>query len=268
MRPATRYCCPYLEEDALKSLYDIDEEWEDQSAQVTATPIAIFNCPSTGESNPLTFPLLQGIVDNIVYGTADYAFCKGATDAWCVTFGTGGKIDAGKVPKELRGVFDVQWGASFRQMTDGSSKTIALGEASGDTKWRVCHLAGCQSPQKDGTGELATAWNAWIISEPNSTPFYAAGLLASSIYGCTMEPMNKFPVTDTFADVISYFNNDCRSSAVGGKSSTSNFRSDHPGGCNFLFAGGSVSFLNESIDMTAYRVLSTIRGDDVTSESP
>jgi prepilin-type N-terminal cleavage/methylation domain-containing protein/prepilin-type processing-associated H-X9-DG protein len=259
---------PYLEEESLRNLYDLKEAWEDQTAQVTATPIAIFDCPSTGEPNPLAYPLLLEVVDNGVFGTTDYAFCKGATDAWCVTFAKDSELGPGKVPPELRGVFDIQWGASFRQMTDGSSKTIAMGEASGDEKWRVCHLPGCKTPQMDGTGEPATAWNAWIIAEPNSTPFYAAGLLASSIYGCTMEPMNKFPVTDTFADVISYFNNDCRSSADGGKSSTSSFRSNHPGGCNFLFAGGSVSFLSESIDMTAYRVLSTIRGDDITSESP
>src|SRR5690606_8307430 len=100
---------------------------------------------------------------------------------------------------------------------------------------------------------------------PNSTPFFSAGLLAASIYGCTMEPMNKYPVTDTYSDLISYFNNNCASSANGGKSSTSNFRSDHSGGCNFLYAGGSVTFLSEGIDMTAYRVLSTIRGEDVAN---
>jgi prepilin-type N-terminal cleavage/methylation domain-containing protein/prepilin-type processing-associated H-X9-DG protein len=259
---------PYLEEESLRSLYNIDEEWEDQTAHVTATPVSIFNCPSSGEPNPLEYVLIQGIVDNWIYGTVDYAFCKGATDAWCIAFKRDGEHDPGKVPPELRGVFDVQWGASFRQITDGSSQTIALGEASGDLRWRVCHLRDCQTPQTDGSGELATAWNAWIIGEPNSTPFFAAGLLASSIYGCTMEPMNKNPVTDTYADVLSYFGNDCRSSIAGGKSSTSNFRSDHPGGCNFLRADGSVSFINEGIDMTAYWALSTIRGEDIPAEAP
>ena len=42
-----------------------------------------------------------------------------------------------------------------------------------------------------------------------------------------------------------------------------NFRSDHPGGGNFLFADGSVHFLHEDIDMLTYQQLSTIFGDEV-----
>src|SRR5690606_22119966 len=44
--------------------------------------------------------------------------------------------------------------------------------------------------------------------------------------------------------------------------STANFRSDHNGGANFLFADGSVHFLGEDIDMQTYQKLSTIGGDD------
>ncbi|MEX0613686.1 MAG: DUF1559 domain-containing protein [Pirellulales bacterium] len=51
---------------------------------------------------------------------------------------------------------------------------------------------------------------------------------------------------------------DCRCSERGGPHHASNFRSDHPGGGQFLFADGAVHFLTESIDMTTYRRLSTI----------
>ena len=46
----------------------------------------------------------------------------------------------------------------------------------------------------------------------------------------------------------------------------SNFRSDHPGGCNFLMADGSATFLPESIDMVVYQAKSTIAGEEVISE--
>ena len=82
----------------------------------------------------------------------------------------------------------------------------------------------------------------WIIGEPVSTQYYNAGLLATSAFACTVEPMNKSPVTDTFISIVPFFSNDCASSEDGGQSSTSNFRSDHPGGCNFLFVDGSVGF--------------------------
>jgi prepilin-type processing-associated H-X9-DG protein len=46
----------------------------------------------------------------------------------------------------------------------------------------------------------------------------------------------------------------------------SNFRSAHPGGCNFLMGDGSVAFINESIDMITYQARSTIAGEEVYSD--
>jgi prepilin-type N-terminal cleavage/methylation domain-containing protein/prepilin-type processing-associated H-X9-DG protein len=256
---------PYLEQASLRNLYDPDRQWEDQRADVSATRIDLFDCPSTGEDNPKLHPILKGVVDNDTYGTTDYAFCKGASDAFCLLPPTKG-LGPGGMPSHLRGMFDVQWGVSFKKIIDGSSNTFAMGEASGSPQWLVCHKRGCTAADlvPDGSGELPTAWNGWIISEPNSTAFFAGGLIVTSMYGCTMEPMNKYPVTDTYIELAGlFFPPSCPDSTAGGKHAVSNFRSDHPGGCNFSLADGSVRFVNDSIDLVTYRAYSTIQGEEI-----
>jgi prepilin-type processing-associated H-X9-DG protein len=80
--------------------------------------------------------------------------------------------------------------------------------------------------------------------------------IMSSIFGCTLEPINKRPVTNTMISLAGMA--DCNSSAHGGPHTTSNFRSDHPGGAQFLLLDGSIRFTDDSIDLTTYRRLSTI----------
>jgi len=191
---------PHLGDTSLANLYDARLPWEQQSATVAAAAIPIFDCPSTAEANPMECSLLEGVTPVTVFGTIDYALSMGATDGWCVRTIGAGDYAGGSIPAAVRGMFDMQFGASLRQITDGSSKTFAIGEASGDPRWRLCHLAGCREPEAAATGELATAWQGWITPEPNSTPFFEAGILASGIFGSTVEAMNKYPVTDTYID--------------------------------------------------------------------
>lgn len=43
------------------------------------------------------------------------------------------------------------------------------------------------------------------------------------------------------------------------------FASHHPGGAQFVFADGHVSFLSDSIDLTLYQSLSTYAGGEPVS---
>ncbi len=252
---------PYFEEAALHNIYNQNEQWEDQRPGVAATVIPIFKCPSSSAPNPIEDKLLGTVVDDSVFGVSEYAFSMGYTDAFCVKEG----IKPGRLPKSQQGMFNMAFGASIRQITDGTSKTIAAGDASGDPKWMICHKALCKATDvvPNSLGESPNASWGWIIGEPSSTAYFSVLGAKSSVYACTIEPMNKNPVTDTFLDLGQYAsdyvafktggNNYCKASYEGGKHSASNYRSDHAGGCNFLMADGSVTFLNESIDMAAYR---------------
>jgi prepilin-type N-terminal cleavage/methylation domain-containing protein/prepilin-type processing-associated H-X9-DG protein len=270
---------PYFKETALHDIYNPDRPWHSQPPGVASTVIAVFRCPSSGAENPFHEERLGTLVDDTLYGLGEYAFSMGYTDAFCVQRdGNGKHLKAGRVNQSQRGIFNIEWGASDQQITDGTSKTIAMGEASGDSRWHVCHRADCTvadlSP--DPLGRPTSAAFGWIIGEPNSTEYIGQLGPKSSQYACTIEKMNKYPITDTFLDDLQYIsdiaklasapNHYCKPSYDGGKHSVSNFRSDHPEGCNFLMADGSVDFLKENIDIPSYRARSTIAGGDVPSE--
>jgi prepilin-type N-terminal cleavage/methylation domain-containing protein/prepilin-type processing-associated H-X9-DG protein len=251
---------PYLEEAALHIVYDPNIQWKDQPAEVAAIPIPIFVCPSNSIGNPVTHPQLTLIGYQPTYGITSYLYSKGSTDAWCLRPLGRHRLDPGIVPAEERGMFDINFSVRPEQVLDGLSKTIAMGEGAGGAEWLICHGSGCTTPEFDREGNPSLAAIGWIIGEPNNDVLYGKGLVATSIYGCTMERLNKRPVTDTYASLLDMGN--CASSAHGGRHSTSNFRSDHPSGGNFMFADGSVQFINDSIDMRSYRHLSTIHAGD------
>jgi prepilin-type N-terminal cleavage/methylation domain-containing protein/prepilin-type processing-associated H-X9-DG protein len=280
---------PYFEETSLHGLYDQKEAWYDQRPEVGSTVIPVFKCPSTNSPNPYQHPHMVTLVDNPLFALTDYAYNKGASDSYCIDikgwgFNANNKLPPGPVVKSRQGMFSIQFGASIRQITDGVSKTFAMGEAVGGENWRVCHLAGCtKADEKDGYGELVFAWYPWIAGQPNSKQYFTGLGPVVSLFAGTVDPMNKNPVTDSYIDDSSYlspnYSTSCRESkalaspnappepyGLGGANSVSNFRSDHSGGCNFLMGDGSVTFINESIDMITYQGRSTIAGEEVYND--
>lgn len=277
---------PYFEDSALHSIYNPNKPWESQADGVAGVVIRVFKCPSSTAPNPFIDPLFSDWAKDGVLGITEYSYSMGYTDSFCVKKSGG----PGKVPKSQRGMFSPAFGASIRQITDGTSKSIAMGDAAGGPNWLVCRkqsappndvtkwTARCTvgNWQKSSSGEIPDASMGWIIGEPNND-FYISQLGSrSSIFACTIEPMNKSPVTETYLNLAFYGaeatamemlpNYECKASFAGGQHAVSNFRSDHPGGCNFLMADGSVAFITESIDIAAYRARSTIAADDIFSD--
>ena len=297
---------PYFEEESLKQLYDPTRSWQRQTqvtdvnmplwSTVPATVIPVFNCPSADGDNPkqdrqLSFVFLAAVSGSYKekdqpYGTTNYIVCKGVSDTWT--------RQPGKQYKELRGVFDVNWAVPIKKISDGTSHTIAMGEGADGSAWGITSLlsgsGGRTSPTMETNQGLPyKPWAAWICGQVAFVSVAGGGikLYESGSYACTLEPMNKNPVTQSFSansesngadanalsirpadglieqNQLSKFAMPAVGSPPTIRFATANFRSDHNGGANFLMADGSVHFLSEDIEMLTYQRLSTMRGDDI-----
>jgi prepilin-type N-terminal cleavage/methylation domain-containing protein/prepilin-type processing-associated H-X9-DG protein len=218
--------------------------------------VPLFVCP--GNNGDLTYQFVAPTVvgaEPLVLAVTNYAFCKGVTDAWCAT--------PRLVPKSERGLFDINWQVRSAKVTDGLSRTLAAGEVASGSSWRVA-LA---QPGDEASRHQASAYasfQGWALPGmgPNDWPL-------GSTLACTLEPINKNPVTNASHGDIMNFHKSLPSApgtvgttTDGGPHVAPNFRSDHAGGANFLMADGSIHFLAESIDVLLYQKLSTMAGDD------
>ena len=244
---ATTLLLPYFEEGSLIARYDMAKPYWLQPVEVLQTPVPIFTCPSNGYQ---TFGndvfLMLGLPAGIQLATSDYIYSRGATDAWCITF---------QYPKSIIGPFTIGIDYRLRDISDGQSHTMAMGEGAGGERWPVCQKVGCTVADPAGP-DGSYPWMVGNLPADVLLP----GFVATSTFGCTIEPMNKRPVTNTILSAAAV--TDCRSSEAGGPHNTSNFRSDHPGGAQFLFCDGAVHYLNEGIEMALYRGLSTQAGGE------
>jgi prepilin-type N-terminal cleavage/methylation domain-containing protein/prepilin-type processing-associated H-X9-DG protein len=116
-------------------------------------------------------------------------------------------------------------------VTDGTSNSILVGE--------VLPIQDAQNNFWTGPGAVAgttipLGWNsnAWPASDP----------ICNGNWQAATTPLG------------------CRYAA-----SAKGFKSNHPGGCNMLFADGSVHFLKSSIDLATYNALGSRNGGEVIS---
>ena len=243
---------PFIEQESLQNLYNFNVPFENQTSQVVSTTIAAYFCPSATGGNPVEEPALAldpGLTCGTTFGALTYLLNKGAHNGWC--------NNPSALPRTVRGVFDLGLNTSFRDVTDGLSNTLLVGEGAHGENWLLCSGQGCTTPSSGATGNETAFW-AWVLAQPPSTPSYP--LVRTGMFGSTLDRMNKNPVTATMIDESRLSN--C---TAGGADSATNFASNHPGGANFLFSDGSVQFLSETIEMVTYRGLSTLAGGEVVT---
>ncbi len=119
-------------------------------------------------------------------------------------------------PGQLSGVFGrLSWAAAFRDITDGTANTIAMGEIRGN----------CGDHTVNGAHHYNSLWIA--TTAPINFPT------------CPMQPLA--------GSGVCYSTNTWQTSQ--------GFKSRHPGGAQFVFADGSTRFLSETIEYETYQRL-------------
>jgi prepilin-type processing-associated H-X9-DG protein len=144
-------------------------------------------------------------------------------------------------PQNKKAVFGFRYGASLRDITDGASNTLAMGEYLTGLPQDEApdDLRGVHWIDRPGWSQLYTRFG------PNSS---SPDLYPSSNY-CFNRPELNLPCVPAPGDLA-----------------TAASRSRHPGGVNVLLVDGSVRFVQQDISLVTWRALGTIAGGEVTGD--
>jgi prepilin-type N-terminal cleavage/methylation domain-containing protein len=228
---------PFMEMSEVSNKYDFTVSGTfTVNKNVAARRIQPLLCPSRGIDT--TFSYYGTRVTKIHYG-GNY----GAGRAVSTTLSSS---------KGLLGVFDAakQWGASLKDITDGSSKTLLLGEIITDT------VTG-------NTGDSRGLWNvqgstAFTGGLAVTTPTAAdvqSGMRRLNGHAATAPNDTAIWCPDVVPSTDQLYYCTDASTGVG-------VRSTHRGGSNISFANGSTRFLDQSIDVMIWYQLHTIQGGE------
>jgi prepilin-type N-terminal cleavage/methylation domain-containing protein/prepilin-type processing-associated H-X9-DG protein len=247
----------FLEESNTAALINPNVPWYMQSPQAVTVVESGYLCPSdtVEEIHLYNFISAIGIPSGDRYASCSYAFSMGYHD------GIGYTRNYRHRPVTVAsGVFATNYWPRIAEITDGTSNTLAIGEAASGID--MCTGLGCTTKLQSPVGENKATFG-WLVGGQNASSLYANGFFYCGSYASTVEPLNKYPVTDSYFDEANF--DSFQPSWNGGTHWASNFRSQHPAGAQFVFCDGSVHFLPSSIDMTTYRALSTMQGGEVVT---
>lgn len=242
------YLLPYLEKANLENLIDYDVNFYGADAPTwgNAVParisVSIYTCPSDQKGVPGSEFGATSYVGNVGSGLID--------DGRLTTFGVSGPLPDG--------VFFEGSKTSFRDLSDGSSNTVAFSEmllGSGaaspsgnppyDAQRELLLL-----PGGPPTTEAACTPGGGGTWWPNRGVRWMQGSYGYALY-------NHFygPNSSTY-DCNNQFRTHGLTSA----------RSAHSGGVTVLLCDGSVDFISENIDLDNWRALATRSGGEILGE--
>jgi prepilin-type N-terminal cleavage/methylation domain-containing protein/prepilin-type processing-associated H-X9-DG protein len=195
---------------------------------VIETRISVFLCPSSGGSGPMS----TGFIEQPIFGLEQLAPGQYVASAGSVSLKeSDGQIAHGN------GLFFLNSQVAIRDLVDGSSSTLMIGERSrnvADATWV-------------GVPQLS-----FILCTKDNWPVKTCASAMFMVLGRT-DPISEI----LFGAVPTGSTPNSRGAGADG------FWSLHPGGCNFLLCDGSVRYFNETISADVFNSLATRAGGEV-----
>ena len=253
---------PFTEDQNLANLYDKTKDWNAQTSVVANTVIPMYICPASAGETIITDPILTYLnsqdASNYPFksgAVTNYLLCKGSGTGWAMS----PKLDS----NPTTGMFLLNMKTTLASVRDGTSQTLMVGEGSSSKKFTVANGATPTTVvQVSGANTPASA--LWIAPQPAADAFKAiAGASTGGNYAGTAVMLNTIPVIGNqypFAGASTPID----PTAAG--NFTSNFRTDHPGGGNFVYADGHVGTVTDGVALAIYQAMSTKAGSEVGTQ--
>ncbi len=244
---AFAHLTPYLEQTAARDQLDLDLPLYAANGTVfpqnqfgVALQLPEFLCPSDRRE-----PVSQN------FGPTNYAACAGT-----------GK-SAG-TPHDTDGTFFINSRMRIREVTDGTSKTVAMSEGtlgldpmSGTPRSQIdpqqVYVYAIAAPL---TATMCNSSSAWNFQDPSGFS-WANGEYRCSLYNHYAQP-NSAEI-DCISNIL-FGNSAVLYSAYGWRTA----RSRHPGGVNALLVDSSVHWIADEIRLDVWKALSTRAGDELS----
>lgn len=209
---------PYLEEASLFAQYNAMKDVDDPvNLPITSQPINVYLCPSMAINRAV-----PEVAAGELLGPASYMICTRTENLKY------GALDgAFQTPAD-----DGSYALGFKHITDGTSKTLLVGEINYSVRKML--------------------WNG--VGDLDGTPMWGDQTWAKGYWATSWGHMA--------ADLPYLYNN---SDEFKAPSSVRCFRSDHSGGVQFVMLDGSVRFLTSDSDPNVRRALVTRAGGETNT---